>query len=233
MVKTNIHRKLYEYVEEEIGTKIITGVYPPGDTLPNEDALCSEFGVSKGVVREAIKVLNKKGLVQPRPKIGTLILPRSQWNLFDADVLSWKLKTGKKFDFLKKVTEVRRIIESEAVKIASCRATPEEIKKIRHLYDQMSIMLNSPSEYTYEKYLEIDMMFHTAILEASHNELLAQIGHTIRNAVHAARRKDHQDIKFQMDVLPFHAAMLEALETKDPEAAHTAARKMFEDVNKS
>ena len=86
MLNRNMHRKLYEYVEEMIGLRIIKGEYRPRDTLPNEDALCTEFGVSRGVIREAVKVLHKKGLVLPRPKIGTQIQPTSQWNLFDADV---------------------------------------------------------------------------------------------------------------------------------------------------
>ena len=90
MTYNTIHRKLYEHVEEAIGLRIITGDFKPKDTLPNEDALCAEFGVSRGVIREAVKVLQKKGLVVPRPKIGTQIQPKSQWNLFDADVLYWK-----------------------------------------------------------------------------------------------------------------------------------------------
>ena len=136
MPDTTIHRKLYEHVEEAIGLQIIKGKYKPNDTLPNEETLCEEFGVSRGVIREAVKVLQKKGLVRPRPKIGTQIQPKSRWNLYDEDVLIWKLKAGQQLRFLKKVTEVRSIIESEAARLSAERASTEEIDKIQKLIDQ-------------------------------------------------------------------------------------------------
>jgi DNA-binding FadR family transcriptional regulator len=117
-----MHRKLYEHVEEDIGLRIFKGEYKPKESLPNEEELCTEFSLSRGVIREAVKVLSKKGLVWPRPKIGTQVQPETQWNLFDADVLVWKLKAGQQLRFLKKVTEVRMIIESEAAKLSAERA---------------------------------------------------------------------------------------------------------------
>ena len=150
MVNNTMHRKLYEHVEEAIGVRIIKGEYKTSDTLPNEEALCAEFGVSRGVIREAIKVLNKKGLVLPRPKIGTQIQPKNQWNLFDADILVWKLKAGKQLGFLKKVTEVRRIVESEAAKLSAERAAKEEYVEIQKLCNQLGNILNDESEFNYD-----------------------------------------------------------------------------------
>ncbi len=230
MPNNTMHRKLYEYVEEEIGLRVIKGEYKPGETLPNEDGLCQEFGVSRGVIREATKVLSKKGLIRSRPKVGTQIQPRSEWNLFDADVLVWKLKAGDRFKFLKKVTEVRRIIESEAAKLAAKRATDGEIKEIQKLYDRVENALSNESAYDYEASLPEDMRFHSAILEASHNELLAQIAHTMRHAVQTARRSDIQDIKIQRESLPFHASIMRAIAQRDPEAAYQASREMFDQV---
>ena len=225
-----MHRKLYEHVEEAIGLKIIKGEYSPNDTLPNEDALCQEFGVSRGVIREAVKVLHKKGLVVPRPKIGTQIQPQSHWNLFDADVLVWKLEAGDKLAFLKKVTEVRVIIESEAGRFSAERATPEETEEIQRLYNQLEDTLSNKDNFNYQAYLQADMAFHTAILESSHNELLAQIGRTMRHAIQTARQADIHDVDVLSGSLPFHAAIVKAIERNKSSEAYNASCEMFDQV---
>ena len=99
MINKNKRYKLYEFVVEDLGLKIIKGDYKPGDTLPNEEILSQEFDVSRGVLREATKVLVKKGLIRLKPKIGTQIQPKRQWNLFDPDVLVWKFEAGDKMKF--------------------------------------------------------------------------------------------------------------------------------------
>jgi len=233
VVYRNIHRKLYEHIEEAIGLRIIKGEYKPKDTIPNEEALCVEFGVSRGVIREAVKVLHKKGLVWPRPKIGTQVQPKTQWNLFDSDVLIWKLKAGQQLRFLKQVTEVRTIIESEAAKLSAERATEEEIIEIKNLCNQLEGILNDEVKFNYEMYLQVDMEFHSTILETSHNELLAQIGRTMRVAVQTARQADIHDIQVILASQPFHAAITQAIERKDPDLAYQASLEMFEQVWKN
>ena len=225
-----MHRKLYEYVVEEIGLMIMKGDAEPGDTLPNEDALCRQFGVSRGVLREATKVLTQKGLIRTQPKVGTRIQPRENWNLFDADVLLWKLKVGDKLDFLKKVTEVRRIIESEAARYAARRTDEKDLGHIRASYEQLAGTLEDEEQYDYDTYLESDMALHAAILNACRNELLAQIGYTMRQAVHTARKADIHDIGSQRESLPFHLSMLEAIAAHDAEKAYQTSQAMFNQV---
>jgi DNA-binding FadR family transcriptional regulator len=232
MLNKSFRRKLYEYIVEEIGLRILKGQYAPGETLPNEDALCKEFDVSRGVLREAHKVLAHKGLIQIRPKIGTQVQPRKTWNLFDTDVLYWKLKIGSKFEFFKNVTEVRRVIESEGARLAALRASLAEIEKIQLCYDDMAEALADENSYDYETYLTLDMGFHSSILEASHNDLLAQIGHTMRQAVQTARKIDTQDIEIQRAALPFHFEMLSSITQKNAQAAYLASQKMFDHICK-
>lgn len=230
MMHSAMHRKLYEHVEEAIGLQIIKGKYKPKETLPNEKELCAEFGVSRGVIREAIKVLHKKGLLWPRPKIGTQVQPRTQWNLFDADVLVWKLKAGQQLRFLKKVTEVRRIIESEAAKLSAERASAEEIDEIQKIYNRLEQILKDKDNFDFKEYLQVDMAFHTAILDASHNELLAQIGRTMRDAVQTARQADIHDFAILSASQPLHDAVMRAIARKDPQGAYSASREMFDQV---
>lgn len=233
------HRKLYEYLVEAIGRQIVSGRFNPGDTLPNETALCQTYDVSRGVLREATKVLTQKGLIHTRPKIGTQIRMHEDWNLFDADILRWTLEAGNKKEsdnkqlFLKKVTEVRRLIESEACRLAARRATDAEIAEIRSRFDAMAATLDDPKKYDYNDYLEKDMAFHTAILDACHNELLAQIGHTMRKAVQLARKADIHDIAIQQASLPLHRAIFDAILAHAPGAAYQASGAMFDKINAS
>ena len=226
-----LHRNLYEYVVEELGLRIIRGDYLPGDTLPNEDLLCREFEVSRGVLREATKVLVQKGLIRSRPRIGTRVQASELWNLFDPDLLTWKLRDGgKEHVFFKKVTEVRRMVESEGARLAAIRADEGEIATIQTVYEQLADLLADSDRYRYETYLPLDVKFHTAILDASHNELLAQIGLLMRQAVLAARRLDTWDLNIQRESLPYHLAILEAIRQHAPESAYQASQAMFDQV---
>ena len=218
---------------EEIGLRIIKGEYKPGDTLPNEDNLCKQFDVSRGALREATKLLTQKGLIRVRPKIGTVVQPPPEWNLFDAEILSWKLETIDKADFLKKITEVRRIIESQAAKLAAKRAGDAELALLRDCYDKMEQALNIESEYDYETYLQLDMAFHMAILDACLNELLARIGHTMRQAVVAARKADIQDFGIQRESLIYHLQIIDGISEGDAEAAYQASENMFDHISRN
>ncbi len=224
------HRKLYQYIVEEIGQRIVQGRYKASDVLPTEDQLCEELSVSRGVLREATKLLTQKGLIQTRPRVGTQVLPRDCWNLFDPDILLWRLQVEDKTTFLKTVTEVRRIIESEAARLAASRASQAETETIKALLDQMVNILSDDNGYVYEKYLSIDIAFHTSILKACHNDLLSQIGSTMREAVHQAREHDVNDIEIQKESLPFHVAIVDGIARQDPDAAYKASQQMFDDV---
>jgi DNA-binding FadR family transcriptional regulator len=230
MINKNKRYKLYEFVVEDLGLKIIKGEYQPGDTLPNEEMLSKEFDVSRGVLREATKVLVKKGLIRLKPKIGTQIQPQREWNLFDPDVLIWKFEVGDKMKFLENIIEVRRIIESEAAKLAAERGTEEDVSFIRSNYDEMVRFLEDTDGYTYEKYINLDINFHTSILEACRNELFSQIGYTIRQALLTARQSDKKDIIAQKETLPLHLDIVEAIEKHNPEAAYRATRVLIYEI---
>jgi DNA-binding FadR family transcriptional regulator len=137
------------------------------------------------------------------------------------------LSIGNPLQFLRKVTEVRGIIESEASTLSAGRAAAEEVDDIRIRFDRLDASLNDEGTFDYEDYLEADMAFHAAILEASHNELLAQIGRTMNHAIRTARQEDVHDIGTILIYHPFHAAIMEAIARRQPEAAGKASREMF------
>ena len=230
MINKNKRYKLYEFVVEDLGLKIIKGEYKPGDTLPNEEMLSREFDVSRGVLREATKVLVKKGLIRLKPKIGTQIQPQREWNLFDPDVLIWKFEAGDKIKFLENIIEVRRIVESEAAKLTAERGSEEEVLLIRSNYDKMVRFLDDEDDYSYEEYIKLDIKFHTSILEACGNELFSQIGYTIRQALLTARQSDRKDIKAQKETLPLHLDIVNAIENHKPEAAYRATQTLVYEI---
>ena len=121
-----MRRGLHREVVHQLGLLVIRGVPAPGETLPDETALGEQFGVSRTVLREAIKVLAAKGLVEPRPRVGTRVRPRHGWNLLDCDVLSWRFEAGPDETLLREITEIRGIIEPAAAALRPSGRRPRK-----------------------------------------------------------------------------------------------------------
>ena len=117
--RTFSRRSIHGQIAHEIGQRILRGDFPPGAVLPNESAFSVELKVSRTALREAIKVLAAKGLVDSRPKIGTRVRPRNQWNMLDPDVLAWSFSVGDTERHAINLTEMRRILEPAAAALAA------------------------------------------------------------------------------------------------------------------
>jgi GntR family transcriptional regulator, galactonate operon transcriptional repressor len=216
-------RRLYQHVVNQIGLRIVRGEYVSSEILPGEEVLVSEFGVSRTVIREAIKVLTEKGLVQPRTKVGTLVHPRYSWNWLDPDVLNWEIQAGQMHSLLRKVTEARRIIEPEVAALAARRGSDEEIAQVTDAYRRMEQNPDNVPEY-----IAADMVFHAAIMDACHNEMLAQMADTMRRALIASREVTLQLPGNSWKALPLHLAVLQAIQKRDSQAAFDAMRNLIE-----
>src|SRR5689334_2106606 len=165
-------RGLHGQVVHDIGLRIVRGELRPGDVVVPDEG---DIGASRTVVREAIKVLAAKGLVAPRPKTGTRVRPRRDWNLLDPDVLAWRLESDPGQDFFRDLSEVRRLLEPAAARIAALRAAPGIAEPLARHLAAMEAALDDP-----DGYIEADVAFHGAILEGCGNELLEQLGGTLR-----------------------------------------------------
>lgn len=191
--------------------------------MPDETALSERFGVSRTVVREAIKVLASKGLVETRPKVGTQVRPRRDWNLLDSDVLAWRYEVGPDEGFLEDVSEVRAIIEPPAAALAARRATPDEVTAILAWCGRMEEA--APDDV--DRYIDADMGFHTAILDACHNDLLAQLSDTITMALRLSRRLTVTVPGSSLAAMPAHQNVAAAIRDRDPGAAESAMRDLL------
>lgn len=213
-------RSLSRQVIDNLGLSVVRGDFRVGAALPNEADLSTGLGVSRTVIREAIKVLSEKGLVDARPKVGTLVLPHARWNQLDADVLNWEYETGPRDQFLARLTEVRRIIEPTATCLAAERAADAEIAAIERDYQAITQCVDDV-----DRYIAVDLQFHAHIVQASHNEMLEQIVNTIRAALIASRKVTTQLPDSARAALPLHYAVLDAVRQHQPvqaEAAMTA-----------
>ena len=191
--------------------------------MPDETALSERFGVSRTVVREAIKVLASKGLVETRPKVGTQVRPRRDWNLLDSDVLAWRYEVGPDEGFLGDISEVRSIIEPPAAALAAERATVDEVGGILTWCSRMAAAAAEDGD----DYIDADMAFHTAILDACHNDLLAQLSDTITMALRLSRRMTVSVPGSSLAAMPAHWAVARGIEDREPRVAESAMRELL------
>lgn len=208
---------------EMLGQRIVQGFYKQGQQLPVEPDLCVEFGVSRPIVREATKTLIAKGLLTSKPKIGTVVQHKGNWNLMDRDVLTWVTKSLPPEAFLDMLFEARLAIEPTAAEIAAVKATHEDVDNIRRAYEDMA---RAPSV---ADSIEPDVRFHQAIMDATHNDVIRYIGHTLHNAlaISISLTSWHEEIHELS--LPRHEAIYLAIAARNPTHAGAAARTLLQD----
>src|SRR3954452_21817957 len=132
-LKTRLHQSL----ARELGTKIVSGEYKPGESLPGEIAASQSHQVSRNAYREAVRILAAKGLVESRQKAGTLVTERSRWNLLDPDVLDWTLSSGPAVSFRDALFELRSIVEPAAASLAAQRRSDDDLATMEEALEEM------------------------------------------------------------------------------------------------
>lgn len=217
-------RGLHGAIVHDIGVRILSGDLRPGDALPTEEELGGAPGISRTVLREAIKVLAAKRLVESRPKTGTRVLPRHEWNLIDPDVLAWRLEAKPDEQFFADVIELRRIIEPEAAALAALRATEAEVEELAESFAAMAAAVDGGNP---DAYLSPDLRFHAIILQACHNELVQQMATMLRAIFRALFIRTSAT---RAQALPLHEAILDAIRDGDAAAAEQATRALIDDT---
>jgi DNA-binding FadR family transcriptional regulator len=212
---------LHGQIVHDIGRQILSGEIQPGEVLP----LHSGVRASRTVLREAIKVLAAKGLVESRPKTGTRVRPRLSWNLLDPDVLAWQREGAPPAQFLRKLTEVRRIVEPAAAELAGARATARERSVIAEAYRDMESAL-AGREADYDAFDLADMRFHLAIMQACHNDLLEQMSGVVFGALLVSFRATSRLPGSARASLPNHRAILDAIRDRDAARAARSMRRL-------
>lgn len=206
-----------------LGDAIVSGRYAPGSAVPPEQMLCDELGVSRTIVREAVKSLVAKGMVSTGPKVGTRVLPESNWNWFDPTLVGWLRKAGLTREFLREVAELRRIIEPAAVALAAERATRTDIREIETAYAGMKDAIDHGGDY-----VRHDLEFHQGLLRAGRNRMLAQMGDALGALLRTSFEISTAKPFGPASSLPMHRAVLDAVIAREPRRAHKASLKLID-----
>lgn len=216
-------RGLHGQVVDEIGRRIVRGELAGGASL-DLGAVEDAFGVSRTVVREAVKVLEAKGLLEARPKRGTVVRPRADWNLLDPDVVGWCFAGGPDPRFLTALNELRQAFEPTAARLAAERATPEDLAEMRAAFAALRANRGDINAST-----AADLALHRTILAASGNELLVRVGTLIEAGL---RNRDRLTFAHGWDTayLDRHAAVIAAIAAGDAAGAERAMRHLVDDA---
>jgi len=217
-------RGLHGQIVEQMGVRIVGGAYPAGAPLFAEQ-LEREFDVSKTVVREALKVLAAKGLVESRQKRGTVIRPREAWNLLDGDVLRWQGREPPNFVFLENLAEVRGIVEPAAARLAAARRTQEDLDELESALGAMADAKQDP-----DAMVAADLRFHRALLDAAHNEVLSRMEVILAAGLQVRDRFVHHG-EHGSDPMPAHRALLAAVQEGDADLAGVTVEALLDQAS--
>jgi DNA-binding FadR family transcriptional regulator len=215
-------KRLHEHVVDELGARIVRGHYQADDALPVEDALVAQLGVSRTVVREAIKVLAQKNLIQVRTRTGTRVLPAARWNQLDPDILRWRFAGGFDVKLIRDLIDLRRIIEPAAAELAAQRATLVHVMALKGAFAAMG------DESQVQDHIAADLRFHLGILAAAGNELLLGLRHSVEGALSVAIGFSTHSKQDGLSSLALHGEVLQAIEARDGNRARQAMHQLVE-----
>jgi DNA-binding FadR family transcriptional regulator len=219
MGRGDVTRSVHGMVTQAIGIDILAGRFPSGEVLPGEDELLHRFGVSRTALREALKTLAAKGMIVPKARVGTRVLPQSEWHMFDPDIIAWRMLVGMDAGFMRHLFEIRLAIEPAAAMLACNRRTDEELTRMSAILDEMAQLAGD-----LEQFVAVDLRFHKAILGATGNPMMHSIGAVIEAALLTAFRLSAptDDPRRHAESVRRHRRIYEAIAARD-EAGATAA----------
>ena len=212
-------RGLHAQVVNALGQEIVDGVHAPGDIL-NLDRLSERFTVSRSVLREALRVLQSVGMVEPRQRVGTQVLTRDRWDLFNPQIIQWRGQ-GDYFAQMREMLELRLGIEPVAARISARLMTTGEREAVARA---AAVMVQADRAQDGRRYLEADVEFHTLILQGSGNAVMGHFASTVA----ALLRTREQEKRFTItDYTPAsahrHNDLAAAIVAGDEDAAYTSA----------
>jgi DNA-binding FadR family transcriptional regulator len=215
-----------------LAVEILRGVYKPGDILPFQLDSTEALNISRTPYREALKILAAKGFVESRPKRGTRVCDRTQWNLLDPEVMGWMFETTPTNDFIDGLFELRLINEPAAAELAAERRTDEEVERMGRALEVMRI-----ETLATETGRIADLDFHKTLLVATRNEVLISLNSSIAAAIAWSTRLKSTDPKDARNSWQDHARVFEAIEAGNGRAARwsmeSLVRFALEDTRRS
>lgn len=204
----------------------MTGEYQPESILPGEMELGEQFGVSRTAVREAVKTLTAKGMLLPRPRIGTRVMPRSSWNFLDKE-LGTVVNRDNFSDVVSHFLVMRGSTEPQACFLASTSGSPEQKAQLNALMEEM---VELKRNFQRERWIEVDMARHEHIYEMSGNPFLISFASLFHSVYHTYFTSITQNEVVKLDL---HQAIVDAILDSDGSRALSACRALLSAPNHS
>ncbi|MEU8586326.1 FCD domain-containing protein [Streptomyces sp. NPDC048664] len=215
-------RGLHGHVLDTLGPAITAGEYPAGSVL-RTDELAQRFEVSRSVMREAVRVLESMHLVESRRRVGVTVLPKAAWNVYDPQVIRWRLAGSDRSHQLRSLTVLRSAVEPAAAALAARHATAEQCAELTAC--ALGMVAHSRG-HRLEGYLVHDVAFHRVILTASGNEMFARLGDVVAEVLSG---RTHHDVMFadpHPGAVTLHVQVAEAVREGDAARAERLTREI-------
>jgi DNA-binding FadR family transcriptional regulator len=200
-----------------LGMRIVGGEYRPGDLLPVEAELCAAIGVSRTTVREGVKMLASKRLIEISPKTGTRVLPFADWNLLDRDVLAWRLLAQFDTKIVQDIFEMRLCIEPRASALAAQQGSDDGLRAIERRYQDVRETLQQGGDMRLAA--QADLEFHMTIINTSQNGMFITIGGAVKAALRVSSEMLHRLPEHPMRELSLYDDVRQSILRRDVEAA--------------
>jgi DNA-binding FadR family transcriptional regulator len=210
------------HIVQSLGKSIALGEFPAGTPLKPEAELCESFDASRTVLREAVKMLTAKGMLDARPRRGTMVLPESQWNLSDPDILNWLLDRKGSLPIISEFAEMRLAIEPAAAGLAARKITEEQ----RHMLEA-AIERMRAADVGQDDPLDADIAFHVGVLEASNNRFFWNMRHTIEVALRFSIRITNRFKGVERASVEEHDRILQLILSGDDKAAESEMKRLI------
>ena len=218
-------QNLTHSIVQNLGVAIVTGTYSVKKPFPVEAELCKQYGASRSVLREAVKMLTAKGLLGARPRQGTWVQPESNWNLLDPDVLRWLLERKFSYSLLIEFAQIRLAVEPQAAALAAKSANSEKKAEIRLAVERMIAAENGDDDP-----LESDIAFHTAILRASGNRFYAQLPEMISTALRFSIRMTNRQKGVRLASVEDHEKVCNAIMAGEASKAESRMESLLQEA---
>ncbi|WP_036114065.1 FadR/GntR family transcriptional regulator [Mangrovibacter sp. MFB070] len=206
---------------EKLARKILTGEYESGSILPGEMELGELYSVSRTAVREAVKTLAAKGMVLPRPRIGTRVMPRSNWNFLDKELLTWWMTQDNFSEIVNYFLIMRNSLEPQACALAASNGTGEQKARLASTMEDMKALR---TKYDREIWVDIDTTYHEQIYIMSGNPFLSSFANLFRSVYYNYFSSIAHNEVIKLDS---HQAIVDAIIKGDSQQAFIACQALL------
>lgn len=216
-------KNLSYMLAENLAQRILKGEYAVGSILPGEIELGELFGVSRTAVREAVKTLTAKGMLLPRPRIGTRVMPRSHWNFLDKELIAWWMTKDNFSHVVEDFLIMRNSLEPQACALAAMNSNEEQRTELMRLMKQM---IELQDTFDRQRWVEVDMAYHELIYEMSGNPFMTSFANLFRSIYYNyfTAITDNEVIK-----LDSHQAIVDAIVHGEAQAALNACQALLKE----